>query len=415
MIERLRSTYREYPSTFWTLTAASFVDRVGSTALWPFFALYVTEKFNVGMTEAGLLFGIFSVSSFIGNLIGGGLTDRFGRKVILVFGLVVSALSAMAMGFVEQLSFFYLLAAFSGLLADVAGPAREAMVADLLPEAKRAEGFGVLRVAGNLAWIVGPTVGGIIGAYDFLYLFVLDAITSLITAAIVLLVIPETRPEAQEVARAESMAQTFRGYGRVLRDRAFVAFIGISVIMSVVYFQMYSTLSVFLRDVHGVPARGYGYLMSMNALMVVLFQFPITRRLRSLRPLMPMVMGTLLYMVGFTLYGFVSAYAMFAVAMLTITLGEMMIIPTSSSLVARMAPDTMRGRYLAFSGVTWVVAASLGPTAAGLVLDYYNPYWVWYLCGIFSAVAVIGYLLLDARADPRLEAGPESDAETATA
>jgi MFS family permease len=231
----------------------------------------------------------------------------------------------------------------------------------------------------------------------------------------VLLVIPETRPEARDVARGESMAQTFRGYGTVLRDGVFLAFVAISILMSVVYFQMYSTLSVYLRDIHDIPARGYGYLMSMNALVVVLFQFPLTRRLRPYRPMTLMAAGTLLYLVGFTMYGFVSLYALFAVAMLTITVGEMMVIPTSSALVARLAPEAMRGRYLALSGLTFVVAASLGPTAAGIVIDNYNPNWVWFLCGILSAVAVIGFLLLDARADPRLEVAPSAGPETAPA
>jgi MFS family permease len=415
MLNRLRSTYQEYPRAFWTLTGASFVDRIGSTALWPFFSLYITQKFDVGMTEAGLLFGIFSISSFIGSLLGGALADRFGRKVILLFGLIVSALSGLMMGFVNHLGTFFVLAAFTGVLSDIAGPAREAMVADLLPEEKRAEGFGVLRVAGNLAWIFGPTIGGIIGAYNYLWLFVLDSVTSLITAGIVYLVIPETRPETEQAAQGESIGQTFRGYGTVLRDRIFVAFIGISVLMSLVYFQMYSTLSVYLRDVHGVPARGYGYLMSMNALMVVLFQFPLTRRLRPYRPMILMASGTIFYLIGFTLYGFVNAYAFFAVAMLTITFGEMIVIPTSSALVARLAPQDMRGRYLALSGLTWVVAASVGPTVAGLLIDNYNPNWLWYLCGVVCAVAVIGFLLLDARTDPRLEPRPLSETETAVA
>lgn len=126
-----------------------------------------------------------------------------------------------------------------------------------------------------------------------------------------------------------------------------------------------------------------------------------------------MVAGTLLYLVGFTMYGFVGAYVMFAAAMLLITVGEMMIIPTASALVARLAPAAMRGRYMAVSGVTWVVSASVGPLAAGIVIDNYNPNWVWYMCGLISAIAVIGYLLLDARGDPRLEAKPLVEAETA--
>ena len=122
-----------------------FVDRVGGTLIFPFFALYVTQKFGVGMTQAGVLIGIFSISGMVGNFLGGALADRFGRKGIVLFGLVASALSSVAMGLVNDLAVFYLLAILVGLLSDIAGPGWQAMIADILPEEQRAEGFGIMR------------------------------------------------------------------------------------------------------------------------------------------------------------------------------------------------------------------------------------------------------------------------------
>src|SRR5512137_147883 len=121
MIRRLQSTYHEYPSRFWILVGASFIDAVGRTILNPFFALYITDRFGVGMTEAGVLFSIFAVSGFVGNMLGGALTDRFGRKGMVLFGLVFSALSSLTMGSVSRLATFYGLAVVVGLLGDIAG------------------------------------------------------------------------------------------------------------------------------------------------------------------------------------------------------------------------------------------------------------------------------------------------------
>jgi MFS family permease len=415
MFARLQSTYREYPSKFWVLVGASFVDSIGRTTIWPFFALYITQRFDVGMTEAGILFAIFSTAGFFGNMLGGALTDRIGRKTIVIFGLVVSALSSLTMGTVDKLATFYLLAAFVGLLSDIAGPAHQAMVADLLPVGKRAEGFGILRVVANLAWIVGPTFGGLMAVRSFFLLFVTDAVTSLITAAIVFRLLPETRPEARQVGAQESIARTFRGYGRVFKDAFFVGFILISALMNLVYLQMYSTLSVYLRDVHGVSTRAYGLLMSMNALAVVLFQFWLTRRLHPYRRMVLMAVGTALYMIGFSMYGFVSSLALFAAAMLVITFGEMIVIPSAQALAARFAPEDMRGRYMAVFGLSWAISATIGPYGAGLILDNYNPNWVWYLCGILSAAAVAGFLSLDLRTRARLEAQVAPEVETAPA
>jgi MFS family permease len=401
-LRRIRNVADEYPRRFWVLVGASFIDTVGRTLIFPFFALYVTQRFNVGMTEAGVLLAIFSVTGFVGNMLGGGLTDRFGRRSIIISGLVFSSISALAMGLVDQISVFYGLAAFAGLLSDIAGPAHGAMVADLLREEKRADGFGILRVGGNLAWIIGPTIGGFLASRSYLSLFVLDAIASLLTAAIVFRLIPETRPQAAEVARSESMAATYRGYFRVLADRPYAAFLAIALIMNLVYLQLYSTLSVYLRDVHHIPTQGYGFLMSANALLVVLTQFYVTRRTSAHPPLLMMALGSAFYLVGFTLYGVVSTYFFFLVAMLIVTTGEMIVIPVSQALVTRFAPEEMRGRYMAAFSLSWGIPSAVGPWAAGLIMDNLSPNLVWYLSGVLAAVAVLGFLSLHARTRGRL-------------
>ena len=89
------------------------------------------------------------------------------------------------------------------------------------------------------------------------------------------------------------------------------------------------------------------------------------------------------------MYGFVSTYALFVVAILLITVGEMIVMPVGQALAARFAPEAIRGRYMAFFGITWAIPGMIGPWAAGVIMDNYNPNWVWYLCGIICAIAVM--------------------------
>jgi MFS family permease len=376
------------------LVLASFIDVIGSTLIFPFFALYITQKFGVGMTQAGVLLGIFSISGLVGSIIGGALTDKFGRRGIMLFGLVFSGFSSITMGLVGKLYVFYGLAVVVGLLSNIAGPARQAMVADLLPETQRSEGFGILRVAANISWIIGPSIGGFLASKSYLLLFVLDAILSLITAIIIYKLIPETKPETLEEKEQVSLLETVVGYRLVIRDTAFIAYLVVSMLMIIVYQQLYSTLSVYLRDVHGVPTQGYGLLLSLNAGLVVLTQFWITRRLKRFSPMLMMALGTGFYMIGFTMYGFVTVYLQFVIAMLIITVGEMIVVPVGQALAACFAPEDMRGRYMAFYGLSFAVPQTVGPWTAGMILDNYNPNWVWYGGGILCAVAVVGFYIL---------------------
>lgn len=396
-LQRLRNLYAEFPSQFWVLVGGMFIDRLGGALMFPFFTLYLTRKFDIGMTQVGVIFGLFAISSVAGSMFGGAMTDRLGRKGMLIFGLVASATTALLMGIVNQIEIFMLVAVLVGALANAGGPAQEAMVADLLPEDKRAPGYGIMRVVANLAVTIGPVIGGFMAARSYLLLFVSDAIASLITAVVVYFAIQETMAPREAGEPQESLAQTFRGYASVLRDNAFTWFIVASILMVLVYMNMNTTLAVFLRDEHGVPEQGFGYILSMNATMVVLFQFPITRWINRYRPLIVMTVGTLLYAIGFAMYGFVTTFFLFLLAMAIITVGEMFVTPVSQAIVARLAPEDMRGRYMATYGFSWVIPSAIGPLMAGLVMDNFNPNWVWYGAGILGVVAALAYYWLELR------------------
>src|SRR5512133_2330665 len=140
MFTRLQKIYHEFPRLFWVVVLIRFVDGIGGTLLFPFFALYITQKFGVGMTQAGILLGLSSLFGLIGSTIGGALTDKFGRKQLILFGLVFSAVSTLTFGLVNEFSVLFPLMVIVGLLSNVANPAHDAMIADILPEKQRQEG-----------------------------------------------------------------------------------------------------------------------------------------------------------------------------------------------------------------------------------------------------------------------------------
>lgn len=409
MLKTLKAQFIAFPRTFRILVAATFIDRLGGGLIFPFLALYVAQRFNVGMTQIGLLFGTWSISSLVGSTIGGALADKFGRKFILILGLLFSAGSALFMGFVNDFRVFYFVAIFAGVFSDIGHPAQQAIVADLLKGDQRAEGFSLLRVVANLAVTIGPAIGGLLAGVSYLLLFILDACASTITAAIVLKTIPETKPERNADHPAESFLTTLAGYGKVVKDRFFMAFIFVSIIMIIVYAQMYSTLSVYLFKIHDIPAKGFGFIMSMNAAMVVLFQFWITRKIKKFQPMLLMITATVLYGIGFSMYGFVGTFGLFMLAMAIITIGEMVHIPTAQALVAYFAPDDMRARYMAAFGFSWAIPNAVAPTLAGLIMDNYDPRWVWYLAGMLSVVAAVGFTLLYGRTKHKFAKAAEPD------
>lgn len=394
-INDLKKIFKDYPRAFWVYNLVVFIDRLGGFMLYPFFALYLTQKFNIDMATVGILLGVFSVSGMVGSALGGALADRMGRKSVIIASLLLSSLSALGMGLAPTLALFTAVSVIVGTLGNIGGPAHEAVVADLLPPDKRAEGYGIIRVVFNVSAVIAPPIAGLLVSHSYLTLFIVDAIISIISAGIVFFALPETKPQAHADAEPETMKQTFAGYGRVLKDTPFVVFIGVTVLMTLVYLNMNTTLGVFLRDVHGLPEVGYGTILSINAFMVVVLQFWITHKLEKYKPFLMVAAGSFLYAIGFAMYGFVRGFTMFVAAMVIITIGEMVVSPFLQSIVASFAPEDMRGRYMAVSGLTWSIAYTFGPYFAGLLIDGPNPSILWYVAGFIGVLSTIGYLILN--------------------
>ena len=395
MLGKIKIAYKGYPKTFKVLVLASFIDMLGSFLLYPFFALYITERFGVDMIQVGLLFAVFSAGNIIGSMVGGALADKYGRRVMIIIGLVVSGIGSIFMGLVDDLNVFFILAASLGLVGNIGGPARQAMVVDLLPKEKQAEGFGIMRIFMNLAATAGPILGGFLASQSYMWLFLSDAVSSLLTAVIVFVVIPETKPEKPENKQEESVISIIIGYKEVLKDGVFMLFLFVSAIMVMVYMQMNSTLSVFLWEVHNFPLQSFGLLLSMNALMVVVLQFWITKRISKYAPMKVMAIGALFYVVGFGMYGFISAVFLFFIAMIIITIGEMIVTPIQQTAVASFAPEDKRGRYMAMYGFSWGIPNLFGIYVAGLIMVNIGPSWVWYIAAILSLISVVGFWSLN--------------------
>jgi len=401
MLNRFRTVYGEFPRLFWYVVLARFVDALGGTLLFPFFALYITQRFDVGMAQAGVLLGMSSLFGLAGSTVGGALADRFGRRRLILFGLVFSALSSLSFGLAGSISVLYPLIIIVGLLSSVAHPAHQAMLADILPTEKRQEGFAILRVVFNAAWIFGTALGGLIATRSFLALFVTDSVLSCAVAVFLFRVLPETRPQSDTSVEGPSLWQTAVDYRLVLRDLTFMGFLAAGMLALIVYQQQYSTLAVYMRDHRQIDSQGYGTILSVTGAEVVLLQFWISRKIRAAPPFLMLSLGIALFALGFLMFGFVEGFWMFMLAALIICLGEMFYFPISESIAAAFAPPDMRGRYMAVAHLGWALPATVGPGAAGYLLDNYEPSLMWYVGAALCLLSAACYLLMHFRIGTR--------------
>ncbi len=398
MRSRFSDLIAEFPRQFWVLFGGTLVNSIGGGMVFPFLTLYLHQRLNLSMTMVGFALSLWSASSLVGQLAGGSLTDSWGRKRLILVSLSLSALLLPVFGLADTFVPAAIAAMLMGLFNAMYQPARDAMVADLVEPAKRRQAYGLIRVVSNLGIAIGPAIGGFLASRSYMLTFSTSAAATLLFFFMSLTMLRETKPAVPSRREADEPAA---GFVAVLRNAPFMVFIAATTCVVIASIQMMTVLPVYMKDQFGLGESYYGWVMTTNAGMVVLFQFPITRLTDRLSRLPLMAFGALLYAAGVGSVALGSTFAHFVAAMAVATLGEMIVVPTSTAVTADLAPADMRGRYMSLLGLTWTIGLGLGPILGGAVSDQVAPQALW---PAMASVAVIGgivYLFLTRYVTPR--------------
>ncbi|WP_333768682.1 MFS transporter [Streptomyces sp. IBSBF 2435] len=414
----VRETAGGLPRQFWWLWTSTLVNRLGGFVV-TFLALYLTVQRGYSAAYAGLVAALFGLGGAAGAVLGGVLADRVGRRTTLLASQLGAAATTAVLGFVTGPVAIAAVAALVGLTGNASRPALSAMIADLVPAADRVRAFSLNYWAINIGFGVSAAAAGFIAAEGYLWLFLGDAFTTVLCALVVYVKAEETLPPAPAAkhpaphaaapahpaaARTEAAARarkTETTLVDVMRDRRFMALVGLTFLLGSVMQQASSTLAVDMGQ-HGLSARQFGLVAAVNGVVIVLLQIPVTRALRARGSAALLAAGSFVLAWGFGLTVFATSVAVYALTVVVWTLGEIVHAPASMSVVADLAPPHARGRYQGMFTLSWAAAAFAGPLAGGVTLQYLGRDAVWLGCAALGTLAGAGYyVLLRPRTAPR--------------
>lgn len=396
MITRLRGVSTQYPRQFWLLFFGLLISTVGASMIWPFLMIYVSEKLDLPLTAAAALNTLNSVMGLIASFVAGPITDKFGRKWVMAISLLINGVVYLFMSHADTFGAFALLMAVSGAFNPLYRVGADAMMADLIPAEKRADAYSLLRTSNNIGVAVGPAVGGFIAASSYAIAFYLAATGMIIYSLLVTFLAAETLSRQPTDGEARPV-ERFGGYGRVLRDRPFISFVGSFTLTQVCASLMWVLLAVYAKQNYQVPEDQYGLIPTTNALMVVFLQVTVTHYTKRHAPLLALAAGSLFYAVAVGSVALGDGFWAFWVSMVILTIGELILSPTATTYAANLAPADMRGRYMSLYGLTWGVASGFGSVLGGFVNDNVSPKAIWYVGGLIGMVSVIAFLTLNRR------------------
>ncbi len=383
---------KQYPSQFWLLSGGLLVSTIGNSMIWPFLTIFLTEKLDLPLSQITLLLTIKSFFTLVSSYIAGPMADQLGRKALMVISLTGNAVAYLLMIPANSFLVFAGLMALSGIFNPLFGIGSNAMIADMLPSEQRANGYALLRMVNNAGIAIGPMMGGFIAASSYNLTFEIGAACLGSFALFILLFIAETLPQGE--SRQQKIPDRDKGYGPVLKDRLFMAMCGALTLTFTASIPVFSLLSVYVKENFGIPENQFGGIMATNALMVVFFQFAVTRLTAKHKPFIIMAIGGLLYAIGVGSISLGHQVYQFQISMVILTLGELMIAPTATALTADLSPQEMRGRYMSIFGLTYGVASGLGPLIGGFLNDAISPAAIWYGGMIMALISVGGYLIM---------------------
>lgn len=335
------------------------------------------------ISQAGLAMGAYGMGHFLACIIGGHLADSLGRRPTLVLSMFSTAGAMLALSQAQSFPSIIVLTMLAGLTGELYRPACSALLADLVPQGQRVRAFAAYRMAFNAGWALGPATAGFLAKYSFTWLFVGDAVTSVMFGVIALLFLPKgIRSERKEASWAEA-AVSMRA------DRSFRRLLLSSVLIGFVFFQMVSTFGLHVAQLGFAPWT-YGMIISLNGLIVVLFELPLTLVSQRFGFERSMMLGYVLTGIGFGGNAFATTMPGLIGCLLVWSLGEMLTMPIAVAQIADLAPAHMRGRYMGAFGFTWASALILGPII-GTNLFRYSPAALWLTC--FAAAIAAAFVI----------------------
>ncbi|MEV4739410.1 MFS transporter [Streptomyces sp. NPDC049555] len=394
-------TLRGIPGPIWLVLGGMLINRLGNF-LQIYLVLYLTDK-GISATDAAFALGAYGVGTVVGVLLGGSLSDRLGYARTIASSMALAGALTLSLVYLTSLPVIVTVAALIGVVAQAYRPASSALLVERTPKEHHVMVFAIYRMAFNLGTTIGPLLGALLISFSYDLIFYIEAAAQ-IGFALCALVLTRSGDRTGAVTAEEDAP--VRSYAAVVRDRRYMLFLLALFLNALVYIQHTSALPLQLKA-DGYGTTFYSTLLSLNAIMVIALELLITKYVQHLPARIAVALGIGLVGVGMNLYVAGTGMAMFVVATVVWTVGEMIGTPSASAYPGHIAPPHLRGRYIAAAAFPFQIGYAIGPVA-GVAVWSASPAATWWMCGALTAVAVAA--TLTGMTGPRVGADEETDA-----
>lgn len=393
----LPQSFSGLPPRIWLLSVVNFINRCGAMVLC-FLTLYLTENLCYPITYAGYAMSCYGLGAIAGTIVGGRLVGSWGYQRVQLWSLLATGFLLLWVSQVSRFEWICVALFLLNLASESFRPAN----ATAIRENSNAETFtrsaSLMRMAFNFAIMFALTLGGWLIGYGWHYIFWADIATCWLSALLLWIWIPDTvlaqtaAPKASPVLSNE--VDIGRGAVSPYRDTAFWHFAFCTFLGAFAFMQIIWTVPPFFKQVYHWNEFTIGIVCAINGLAVMLIEMPLIYRIEQRRPTIWFIRwGIVLYALAYLAFTLPVSLKWFAAVfyMLVISVGEILVMPFSSTWVARNTPSERQGDYWAIYGIAYSVANVLAPLVGTQIIDAYGYRVLWCFIAVVCGLAWVGF------------------------
>lgn len=383
------NNYKGLPKEMYVICFATLINRLGDFVV-PFLALYLTQKIGMTAGETGVIVTLSSVVGIPASILGGKISDTFGRKKIYTYAQSIAAVTLIPCAFTQNVSIIIICLLASTFFNGFVRPAFQSMIQDILSKKERQAGFSLNYLAINAGVAIGPIIAGFLFNSFLPMLFLGDALTSLIAVFLVWKNIKETYlvNSKIKVENKFEVAEKGNTFQMLWKRPALSLFLVLYVVYDFIYTQHKFSLPMTLNaQFNNEGAKLLGYIMSINAVTVLVLTIFIGYITKRNHQLTNMVFTGILYAIGFGMIGYIDKFTFFIISTIIWTLGEILSSISSGVYVANNSPSNYRARLNAIMNLGRFVGTALSTSFSGAYIQIYGCKTLWFLVFFISIIA----------------------------
>ncbi|MCU5097180.1 MDR family MFS transporter [Bacillus wiedmannii] len=348
--------------------------------------IYVNKMLNGNIIITMLIFGLQPLSDIIFTLIAGGVTDKYGRKKIMLLGLLLQGVAIGSFVFAQSVFIFALLYVINGVGRSLYIPAQRAQIADLTKQKQQAEIFALLHTMAAIGSVIGPIIGAIFYQTHPEYLFIMQSITLMVYAVVVWTQLPETAPVLTTPKQKFEVSSPKQF---VHKHYAVLGLMISTIPISFFYAQTETNYRIFAKDIFPDFVFMLAFISTCKAIMEIILQIFLVKWSERFSTAKIILISYTCFTIAAIGYGFSATILSLFFTLLFLVIGESIAFNHLLRFVSEIAPTDKRGLYFSIYGLHWDISRTCSPVIGAVLLSKLNGSMLFYICACFLIIGGI--------------------------